>query len=333
MQNIAAAIAIAYAIAFVHWLGHRAFANWTKASGSFTGPEPSKDERSGRTLFGAITLCLILIIVCIGFFPVALGMRSATLLLGFTLQRQMWDFPHGQLFLWTVLVLFLWVELGHLMRLRSVWSRVRFVLLLIGLPLALASLARCLLDAFHPSLAASAGDVGRMARFVCLAVVPFFVPSLHARLFAPLATQLCARAGSRWREAVENIGNVLLFVAAIGAAAWFNAAPLTPSYEKTEWPAVKGNPMPGPSGERHSCAGYYPPLSLRLGEEGTTVLSYRVSTTGSVKDVAIVHSSGSDRLDLASALCVTHWTYKPVSQGGQNVEFPWKAAINWRLTQ
>lgn len=85
-------------------------------------------------------------------------------------------------------------------------------------------------------------------------------------------------------------------------------------------------------GRPHVCGGnYYPEVSVRLNEEGTATASFKVMTDGSVSNVTIAKSSGSDRLDAATITCVGHWRYKPATQDGNPVETPWQAAVQWKL--
>lgn len=64
----------------------------------------------------------------------------------------------------------------------------------------------------------------------------------------------------------------------------------------------------------------YPPLSRRLGEEGTVHLSLSIGTSGKVERATIETSSGSQRLDEAARDWVhRHWRYHPATQGGKPV--------------
>jgi protein TonB len=85
-------------------------------------------------------------------------------------------------------------------------------------------------------------------------------------------------------------------------------------------------------GRPHVCGGqYYPEVSVRLNEEGTATAAFHVMPDGSVSNVSIAKSSGSDRLDNATITCVGHWRYKPATQDGNAVEMPWQAAVQWKL--
>ncbi|HWA88997.1 MAG TPA: TonB family protein [Rhizomicrobium sp.] len=84
-------------------------------------------------------------------------------------------------------------------------------------------------------------------------------------------------------------------------------------------------------GRAHTCLQNYPEVSVRLNEEGTTTLSFKVTTEGTVTDVSVAKSSGSDRLDNAAVACAAKWHYKPATNDGTPVETPWQANVQWKL--
>ncbi|HEX4295145.1 MAG TPA: TonB family protein [Rhizomicrobium sp.] len=84
-------------------------------------------------------------------------------------------------------------------------------------------------------------------------------------------------------------------------------------------------------GRPHTCQQNYPEVSVRLNEEGTTTLAFHVMTDGSVSNVSIAKSSGSDRLDNAAISCAGRWRYKPATQDGNPTETPWQANVQWKL--
>ncbi|MBV8977402.1 MAG: TonB family protein [Alphaproteobacteria bacterium] len=98
-------------------------------------------------------------------------------------------------------------------------------------------------------------------------------------------------------------------------------------------PADPGAAPPPPikTGRAHACGSYYPPLAVRLGLEGETVLAFTVTSEGGVKDITVAISSGHPELDAAAVDCATHWRYKPATQDGAAVATPWKAAVVWKL--
>lgn len=82
---------------------------------------------------------------------------------------------------------------------------------------------------------------------------------------------------------------------------------------------------------KHSCIQNYPEVSVRLNEEGTTTLSFKIMADGSVSNMTVAKSSGSDRLDNAAVSCAGKWRYKPATQDGTAIETPWQANVQWKL--
>lgn len=63
----------------------------------------------------------------------------------------------------------------------------------------------------------------------------------------------------------------------------------------------------------------YPPLSRRLGEEGTVLLKVDVSAAGAVTAVAVERSAGYARLDEAARKTVMRWRFVAARRGEENV--------------
>lgn len=64
----------------------------------------------------------------------------------------------------------------------------------------------------------------------------------------------------------------------------------------------------------------YPPVALRLGEEGTVRLHIALDDTGRIQDVTVAKTSGSERLDAAAVNWVAkHWRYAPATRDGKPV--------------
>ena len=64
---------------------------------------------------------------------------------------------------------------------------------------------------------------------------------------------------------------------------------------------------------------HYPPLSRRMGEEGTVVLRVVLDESGAVSDAQVKTSSGSPRLDEAALAAVRTWRCQPAQRNGQPV--------------
>lgn len=77
---------------------------------------------------------------------------------------------------------------------------------------------------------------------------------------------------------------------------------------------------------------YYPPIAIRLNQEGTTTVAVHVGADGSVTGVDIVNSSGHDSLDEAAVKCVTNaWHFKPAMENNQPVAQTKQYNIKWVL--
>jgi len=86
-------------------------------------------------------------------------------------------------------------------------------------------------------------------------------------------------------------------------------------------------------GGRANCAAnYYPPIAIRLSQEGTVTLSVHIDAQGQVTAADVVNSSGHDSLDQAGVRCVTSaWHFKPAMQSGQPVAVTRQYAIRFVL--
>lgn len=85
----------------------------------------------------------------------------------------------------------------------------------------------------------------------------------------------------------------------------------------------------------HNCAErYYPPIAVRLNQEGTTTVRITVSAEGQVTDAKVQDSSGHDSLDEAAVKCVMSGSwggYRPAMQNGQPTAAQTDVRITWRL--
>ncbi|GAA0524927.1 TonB family protein [Rhizomicrobium palustre] len=89
---------------------------------------------------------------------------------------------------------------------------------------------------------------------------------------------------------------------------------------------------PASIGRPHVCGDdYYPAISKRLGEQGTTRLGFTITADGRVENVHVEASSGSERLDNAAVTCATPWRYKPAVREGQPVAVQWHTEVKWVL--
>jgi len=111
-----------------------------------------------------------------------------------------------------------------------------------------------------------------------------------------------------------------------------NEAPATTSITQvTTQVKPAGITAPASVGRSHSCQDKYPPIAVRLGEEGTTALAFKITADGSVTDVTVSESSGHSDLDEAAVRCAGNWHYQPALQNGKPVEVPWQTHVKWSL--
>jgi TonB family protein len=82
----------------------------------------------------------------------------------------------------------------------------------------------------------------------------------------------------------------------------------------------------------HACGiDLYPTESLTKGEEGSTRLTFKVLTDGTVDAVTVATTSGSQRLDEAAVSCVRNWHYRPAIKDGKLAEVDTSATVKWVL--
>lgn len=96
--------------------------------------------------------------------------------------------------------------------------------------------------------------------------------------------------------------------------------------------SVAGIMAPASIGSPHQCdENQYPVSALQSAQEGATVLSFKITPQGSVRDAGVFESSGNSDLDSAAIACANQWQYRPALQNGAAVEVPWRARVVWRI--
>lgn len=112
-------------------------------------------------------------------------------------------------------------------------------------------------------------------------------------------------------------------------------APATPPVRVAKpAPPVAASPKPTPavSIEHTHTTPPYPPLSRRLGEEGTVELKLAIGTNGRVRSADLVKSSGSERLDEAALTWVqSRWRYRPATSEGRPVSSETRVNVVFNL--
>lgn len=82
-----------------------------------------------------------------------------------------------------------------------------------------------------------------------------------------------------------------------------------------------------------NAAPQYPPEGIRLGYEGTVLVRFSVSATGSVDQVEVVESSGYELLDQAAVEAIQSWQGRPATRGGVAIETVEVLPVRFRLNQ
>jgi len=74
----------------------------------------------------------------------------------------------------------------------------------------------------------------------------------------------------------------------------------------------------------------YPPMSLRLNEQGKVVVRVLIGRNGRALDGRIAQSSGFDRLDQAALRAVMSWRYVPGTVDGQAQDMWFDVPVNFK---
>lgn len=109
--------------------------------------------------------------------------------------------------------------------------------------------------------------------------------------------------------------------------------PLRPDDEAVAAPApALATAMPAQAIAATHTTPEYPPVSRRLGEQGTLTLKIAITEQGAVSDAKLESSSGFARLDDAAMQWVKeHWRYRPAMQGGKAVPSITLAMVTFKL--
>jgi len=76
----------------------------------------------------------------------------------------------------------------------------------------------------------------------------------------------------------------------------------------------------------------YPPVSIRLQEQGKVAIKYTINTDGGVTECAVTGTSGKPRLDDAACTMVKkRWKFKPATQDGKAVAVSVPAEVIFAL--
>ena len=72
------------------------------------------------------------------------------------------------------------------------------------------------------------------------------------------------------------------------------------------------------------------PSGSASGVAGPTEVSFKVGIDGTVKDIAVTKSSGSQALDNVTLSCVAAWKYTPATKDGKPLEADWSEHMDWQ---
>ena len=295
-----------------------------------TPPPPNADR--GPFVSGLSGFCLMYVVGLSAIMPAYATIWFTARLMGFG-PNVFGMLPNANLLFWTLAVPYLWLQSRTIMGLRGFWVRCRYLGVLIVLPLFALALSWLTLDAARAhgiadryALAIAYNWLG----LISIGMLPYAIPALHKRVLAPAFTRMSSLAPDRWRRSVLVVGNALFAVALAGLVVLFFVV-LRTTHARQEEIGMRTQRVYSTVGPPHVCLGYYPAISLRQHEVGSTVLGFHITTAGSVKDISVVRSSGYDRLDQAAMACVAPWRYKPVVRNGRIVEVPWKVQIVWNM--
>jgi protein TonB len=76
----------------------------------------------------------------------------------------------------------------------------------------------------------------------------------------------------------------------------------------------------------------YPPISVRLNEQGTTLMEVHITTEGNVDDCKVLQTSSSDRLDQAACEYVKQrWRWQPPTNQGTPTAVSTRVSVKWDL--
>jgi protein TonB len=76
----------------------------------------------------------------------------------------------------------------------------------------------------------------------------------------------------------------------------------------------------------------YPPISVRLNEQGTTLMEVHITTDGNVDECKVLQTSSSDRLDQAACEYVKQrWRWQPPTNQGTPTAVSTRVSVKWDL--
>jgi len=148
----------------------------------------------------------------------------------------------------------------------------------------------------------------------------FFNERFRHNLYAWLTAGVIATASS------------LLFVYHLGAMFTVHAAePPAVIRQVVGVPVMQKISQPPSISTAQDCNENYPFWAWLLDQEGTTELAFHVLADGTVANVSVTKSSGTEGLDDGAVKCVKKWHYLPAIKDGKLADVPWTTQVVWSL--
>ena len=98
-------------------------------------------------------------------------------------------------------------------------------------------------------------------------------------------------------------------------------------------PVMQRVSQPPSLSKPENCRDDYPFFARVFSREGTTELAFNVMADGTVSDIKVAKSSGSDGLDDAAKDCVAKWHYRPAIKDNVLVDAPMTVKVTWNLDE
>ncbi len=132
---------------------------------------------------------------------------------------------------------------------------------------------------------------------------------------------------------ISSSGSSVLDDASVACVSQFQYKPATRNGQPIEVPwkvvinwALHGGPRS--TGSPHICPASLLPADGSIKPNGETTIAYfHIAADGSVRDIVVGRSSGSEPLDQLVIRCISQWRYEPTMRAGQPTEILWGATI------
>ncbi|QJC56257.1 Protein TonB [Polaromonas vacuolata] len=136
----------------------------------------------------------------------------------------------------------------------------------------------------------------------------------------PAATATPAATSTAPAQSAQAAANI---APATPAPATVSTAPIAPA---VQLPSSNADYLKNP-------APVYPALSLRMNEQGQSLVKVLIGSDGQAQRAELAKSSGYDRLDRAAVAAVLQWRFVPGKRGGIAEAMWYQVPINWKLRE